>query len=577
MTPYRTNHEYDIEVVADPELLAQQRRQRRRRWHTSVGAVASLAALVGGLVLHERYARRVERQKAWDRLATCLVGAVETLTPEQASLRVRNAQLTVLGAPSEREGGRESPVWPARCGPLARRLAVAARREGSAPTLAHSSDRIAQALSGPNIAAANLESHVRALVAAAATIPLAVNRAPDTAEAPAPASPLDLTTLPTAARIPGESVPASGIRPSRFSSETPRVIVGGIVPGRAACALGQDGTMLMCSPLDAPKHPKITSIRRVLGTGGQMKLVNGEIEMPPIEGEAYTDESGECIVPFVPTPYPSALEDGSVAYIGEESTPNAPLSERFVRISPDGTYSESEFDISSRGIGEERARGSFDDIARVEDATQDAPSLSRCRANGTDVLAIRNGKDLYLSFLDGHRWSQPIESKGNIDRLQCAGREAILTGVYVPAAIDSPFFNGTLEERHCTLTACTTHELTLATMLYHSIDVLPVQEDSVATAYFDGKLVVVWAAGVRGGLRMRMAPFDRIDSVPDTVLYDDHIRAGSFHDVSSLRGFRLVAFASGLALFLETVEGTFALRIGPTGNLTPLVTRIVTP
>ncbi|WP_394834208.1 hypothetical protein LVJ94_47685 [Pendulispora rubella] len=588
MMPYRTRPEpEDLELGADPELLAQQRRQKLRRTIASLGVLATAGGLVAGaLVLRDQHVHRAARQEAWDRLATCLVGAAGALPPEQASLRVRNAQLAVLGAPSGRQGDRGIPAWPARCGPLAHRLARAARREGDAPSLADSSERMGTALSDPDSGTANLEPHVRAVFAAATAIPLAARLPPDALEAPAPASPLHVTTLPRAARLPGESVPISGIRPSPLYEGALRVIVTGLFPERAACVLGQDGKEMTCSSLDAPKRPNVTSDLQVWCTGGQIALDGGNILMPRRVGDVDPDESP--IACDTPDPCPSALEDGSLAYIAAKRSANEPYLERLVRISANGRYSQNK--SVDHVPGEELVHADLDDVVRVQEDAREAPTLGRCRANGTDIVATaswglcRNVAGMpyvYLSYFDGRRWLPPIEATGTVGQIHCGSGEAILTHVRPPTSVygapPSPFFDGTLEETHCTSAACAKQTLRLAEMIYRSTDILPIHEDSVATTHLDGKLVVVWSAGVRGGLRMRMAPIDRIASVPDTILYDDHIRAGGFEDISTLRGFRLVPFASGVILFLETVDGTFALRIDPTGKVEPLPSKIVTP
>ncbi|WP_394844715.1 hypothetical protein LZC95_47675 [Pendulispora brunnea] len=558
MMPYRTRYGLDdLELVPDPELLAQQRRQRLRRRLTGLGVLVGVGGLVTcALVLHDRHDRRVRLEQtwqAWDRLATCLVGTQGTFTPEQASLRVRNAQLAILGLPWNRWSESEIPVWPGRCGPLAHRLAAAARRQGSTPTLVDSSQAFAHDLSEPDDGTANLQSHVRALFAAAAAIPLAADRAHDADEAPAPASPLNVTTLPRAARMRGEWVPVSGIRPSPFYDGTLRVMVGGLLPERAACVLAHDGTEMTCSPMHTPKRSNVTSGLEVFYTSGR----ETHLELDP----------AWCLGTWL-KPCPSALEDGSLAYIGDKD-------DSLTRVE-DGCPSKS----PSRRV-RIAAQGDFDDVARAQEASNAPPSLGRCRANGTDVLAVGSSwGHIYLSFLGTRGWSPPVWYNGYVSQLQCAAGEAILTGVepsfFEQRAHPLPFVDGVLREIHCTDVACTSKSMRLAERPYHSSDILPADHDSVATAYLDGKLLVVWSAGTRGGLRMRMAPIESIMSVPDTVLYDDHVRAGSFQDISTLHGFRLVPFASGALLFLETVEGTFALRIGSTGALEPLPSKIVT-
>jgi len=86
----------------------------------------------------------------------------------------------------------------------------------------------------------------------------------------------------------------------------------------------------------------------------------------------------------------------------------------------------------------------------------------------------------------------------------------------------------------------------------------------------DGKLLVVWGAGEVGGLRMRLAPADKISKAPDIIVFDDLMKQGAVQKTSTLSDARLFTRERFAVLLLSTSSGTFALRIDPEGKTTPI-------
>jgi hypothetical protein len=74
-------------------------------------------------------------------------------------------------------------------------------------------------------------------------------------------------------------------------------------------------------------------------------------------------------------------------------------------------------------------------------------------------------------------------------------------------------------------------------------------------------VLVVWAGGERGGVRMRLAPLASLADTPDVVLLDDLGPDGR----SALQGVRAVAVPEGGVVLMATKNGVFSTRIGPEG------------
>jgi hypothetical protein len=86
-------------------------------------------------------------------------------------------------------------------------------------------------------------------------------------------------------------------------------------------------------------------------------------------------------------------------------------------------------------------------------------------------------------------------------------------------------------------------------------------------AQIEGKILVVWTAAERGGLRLRLAPIDALAKTPDTVLFDDLVQEGKVQKTSSIAEVRLLARASFAVLLIRTSQGLHALHIDAEGRM----------
>src|SRR5439155_21470726 len=123
------------------------------------------------------------------------------------------------------------------------------------------------------------------------------------------------------------------------------------------------------------------------------------------------------------------------------------------------------------------------------------------------------------------KWTAPVESSGTHGTLQCRSGEAIVSRVW-----GGPLngrFRGGVNESRCTASGCTEHDLDVKKAFLDNVDILPKEAKDMKSIDVDGKRLVVWSAGDRGGIRMRIAPMDQIAGAPETILIDDHVQNGA--------------------------------------------------
>ena len=83
-------------------------------------------------------------------------------------------------------------------------------------------------------------------------------------------------------------------------------------------------------------------------------------------------------------------------------------------------------------------------------------------------------------------------------------------------------------------------------------------------------ILAVWRAGTRGGLRLRVAPIDRLAATSDTVLFDDLVQEGVMHeggipDPPTLEFFRVYGGTREALVFLGTSRGTWIVVVDESG------------
>ena len=85
-----------------------------------------------------------------------------------------------------------------------------------------------------------------------------------------------------------------------------------------------------------------------------------------------------------------------------------------------------------------------------------------------------------------------------------------------------------------------------------------------------GKLLAVWLAGERGGLRMRIGAPELFQREPRQVLFDDHVASGKNAVRQYVAGLSVCTRVEHFAvLLLSSMAGVHAFRIDRDGSVKP--------
>jgi len=121
----------------------------------------------------------------------------------------------------------------------------------------------------------------------------------------------------------------------------------------------------------------------------------------------------------------------------------------------------------------------------------------------------------------------------------------------------------------CTSAGCRDRRFKESVLDRDSTPLRPTDVSHVHAVDLAGQILVVWKAGERGGLRMRMASPELFEKQKDVVLFDDLVAGGKVSDMSSILGFRLYSRQNFAVLLMSNVAGLYAFRIEPGGQVTP--------
>jgi hypothetical protein len=211
--------------------------------------------------------------------------------------------------------------------------------------------------------------------------------------------------------------------------------------------------------------------------------------------------------------------------------------------------------------------GSLAEPGGAEGKPDDIPPLTGCRTPKTTVIRARGEKSEFLSFLINGKWTKPVTVLGTGGTLSCRRSEASIARVDQPPGGENRLETAITHAR-CTAASCQIERMKLDQFLKGELTLAPTA--TVAAADVDGKLLVVWDAGERGGLRMRLAPSDRIAKAPDVIIFDDLVKEGVVQKASTIFDVRLYSREKFAVLMLATSAGLYTIRVDSDGKFAPI-------
>ena len=218
--------------------------------------------------------------------------------------------------------------------------------------------------------------------------------------------------------------------------------------------------------------------------------------------------------------------------------------------------------VKRRGLERLTKIGSFGTLpTSVPAALSALPPLDGCQTSrATTVRATKSGLSL-LSFWIGDRWTKPVKAMTG-GHLACHAIEARITRV--DEAVRDAKLSAMIRQDLCKPTGCESQSISLGDVLKGEGGLAP--QSLLAAGALAGKLLFVWHAGQRGGVRMKLAALGQMSEAPDVIVFDDLMNDGAVSGSSTLLDMRLVTAERFAVLLLSTTKGMHAIRITPDGT-----------
>jgi hypothetical protein len=567
---------------------------RSRRWPIVVVLVGVVAIAVGAFfVIGGRMSRsaREREARAWATLQRCLVGAEPLAAGEAPSTRLRRIQLTAVGIPWRAKG---QDAWPGWCSPRAHALHEALREAGHAQAgaktkdLAYWSEHLGKELHDHPYPENDVGAVADALWVGARAQDLPASEADDVPPAPAAAQPLTDDALQAVPPLAAASFPMDLVHDERVPTETARLLVVGSQAPKAPflCTARAGADVLACAPL--PPSLKDAQLRML----GAADDAASPLLFTVPSGEAGIYRSSDGSLLDEAASYGGYVRaDGFAAELAwdgahkqfrlRRARPGQPPRDTGFKL--DGVEDDAQVamlwdavvwaangSVSVRHVLDGDApTGATAVVASVpEGGISSRTPLRACRTAQALALFVHGVYTDTVTIDSGERWSTPATYEavsGRAETITCRGTEATLTTLR--AINEAGWVEGNVTQVHCSPGACASRTTELAKVFPDVKETMPVR---LAAADVDGKLLLVWQAGAVGGLRMRLAPQDRIEEPADVVLYDDLLQNGAVAPASTLLGWAVFARGTFAVVLLATTSGVHALRIDGTSKVTPL-------
>lgn len=582
-----------------------QDRQKRSK-NLLIGILAAVVLAGGGLAALIRFQEaqnQAAMAKAWSSFSRCVLGP-SLEEGEVPSLRFRQVQLTAMMMTEQERivAGSDKP-WPMSCSPLGHVVQEtwksSGRTEPGGKDLGATAEALAKALREPNGRSADLSELVDATWAQAKKTDIKSMNV-DGVSAPQIAKPLDAARLAKNAPI----SPTVFTLKAAFTDAHPAGVMRLLVEEK-----GIPKAPFLCN--FAAKNPKVEckSLPSAVAGGHGLRLWGtADDDSAPVvfageRGRAgiFRADSGDKIdAMYSYGAY--AQKDGATAVLGfDEQSKDLILTRRpaggktgRTKIDPDfrvGNYYYSTqilWDhLVLRGVTKKQERrlfvskyswqgdavptltdiGELPEAGLIEGGADEPAHIQGCKTAQSMVVRVKGYDNDFMSFLMGGKWSAPMSPKVSDGILSCHGSEAVITRLY-PARTEKAWAT-TIAQSQCTTAGCTVFDVSMEKVLKTQFEFAP-RDMKIDAVDLNGKLLVVWAAGERGGVRMRLAKPGEFERAADIVLFDDLVKDGQVQKLSTLFDLRLFSRDGFAILLLSTVSGVYAIRIDAEGMTTPV-------
>lgn len=583
-------------------IAADAGKRRKRLLFGAIGLVAVLAAGGYGVSVQQERAAEQRITVAFGSLSRCLFGGPLD-AGASASATFRRTQLTAMALADE-ERGTVNARWPERCGTFAHQIDEAMRDAGRGKgddDLAHAAAALGKQLKEGTSFTADLTSLVDAVWTRAAAEKVTAAPVNDGPAPPARAEPHDADELAKGTPLAQKAFSFKTIFTEPHPAADMRVLVDDpSAPGGAfLCSMQRASAEARCAPLP----PAVTAGKqglRLFGTtddGAAPLIFSGNRGSEGI----FRADSGE-LVDRLYAYGGYAAKDGFSAVLGwKEKEKELTASRKLAGGAVTQTKMDPPFrtgnpyysaqmlwnEVMLRGVTKDNRRrlfalslnrtgavlgepvdvGELSEPGLIQGGLDEPPHITGCQTAEAMVVRVKGYDNDFLTFRLGGKWTSPVSPEMTGGTLSCSKTAAAITRVEPAGATTS--HQTSVRQVRCTSAGCRTEVIRMAQLLHNRIEFAP-RDNRVDAVDLDGQLLVVWAAGERGGVRMKLGPAETLSRAPDVILYDDMLKDGKVGNLSSFFDVKLFSREGFAVVLLSTVTGVHALRVDPDGKVTPM-------
>ncbi len=221
----------------------------------------------------------------------------------------------------------------------------------------------------------------------------------------------------------------------------------------------------------------------------------------------------------------------------------------------------------------ERGMGRLEKLGVLEGAAPDGeavfPRVEGCSSSRSLAVRARVGERSYVSTWDGKAWTAPVPVDVGAAVFSCGAKGASLTRT-LPSRDDSRL-GAKLVHHACTEKSCAPSSADFGKLLVGEPGLAP--EGLVEAVGLGDQVMLLWRAGQRGGLRLRLAAMSKLPEADDRVLLDDLRDGGNILAQSGISDLRVLPGDRFAALLISTARGLSVATVDADGKMRPLAAK----